>query len=252
MAFRALYSSAVKFKYIVQSLAKIVDEIPFIAVPDGIETYVLTPDKTTMVVLKLPVTAFEEYEVEDKETFVVSSDEINRVAKRGARNDLVELKLDRDNRRLEVNFMDKKTSVVRSFYVTLRESVVEELVEPQVELTVSMKLESKILKDIIGDAKIVSDEIEFIAYEDRVEVIASAQPKTYKAVLREGEPLIGYNVSGSVPIKSKYSIDLLKATFKAVSSAKTVSVEYGESLPMKIIFDLPGGGILTYWISPRV
>lgn len=253
VAFKAVYPSATKFKYIVQTIAKVMDEVPFIATSDGLEVRALTPDKTTMIVLKLPMMAFEEYNLEEeKKTFIVSSDELNRVAKRGARNDLVELKLDEDRRRLEVNFIDKKTGVVRSFYVALREGIVEELAEPQVELTVNIKLESDLFKDIISDAKIVSDEVEFIAYEDRLEVEASALPKIYKGVFREGDPLISFNVAGSVPVRSKYSIDLLKACTKATSAAKTASIEYGESLPMKIVFDLPGGGILVYWVSPRM
>ena len=125
VAFKAVYPSATKFKYIVQTVAKVMDEAPFIATSDGLEVRALTPDKTTMIVLKLPMMAFEEYNLEEeRKTFIVSSDELNRVAKRGTRNDLVELKLDEDRRRLEVNFIDKKTGVVRSFYVALIEGMV--------------------------------------------------------------------------------------------------------------------------------
>ncbi len=253
MGFRAVYPAATKFKYIVQTIAKIMDEIPFTATQEGLEVRALTPDKTTMIVLRLPMIAFEEYELdEDKKSFIVSSDELNRVAKRGTRNDMVELRLDEDNRRLVVNFVDKKTGVVRSFYVPLREGIVEELMEPQVDLEVTLRLEADDFKEIINDAKIVSDEVEFIAYEDRLEVISVAQQKRYRGVFKEGEPLIQLTVKGNAPVKSKYSIDLLKAATKAASAAETATIEYGESLPMRITFDLPGEGVLVYWVSPRL
>ena len=253
MSFRAVYPAATKFKYIVQTIAKIMDEIPFTATQEGLEVKALTPDKTTMIVLRLPVTAFEEYELqEDKKSFIVSSDELNRVAKRGTRNDLVELRLNEEQRRLEVNFIDKKTGVTRSFYVPLREGIVEELAEPQVELTVMVRMDADDFKEIINDAKIVSDEVEFIAYEDRLEAVTSEAQKSYHGVFREGDPLLSISVSGNAPVKSKYSIDLLKASTKATSAAETATIEYGESLPMRITFDLPGGGILVYWISPRM
>lgn len=253
MSFRAVYPAATKFKYIVQTLAKVMDEIPFTATPEGLEVKTLTPDKTTMIILKLPITAFEEYDLtEDKKFFVVPADELNRVAKRGTRNDMVELKLDEERRRLEINFIDKKTSVTRSFYIPLRESVAEELAEPQVELTVTARMEADDFKDIINDAKIVSDEVEFAAHDDYLEVAAVSTQKKYTGIFRVGDPLISYEVRGSTPVRAKYSIDLLKATTKATSAADVVTVEYGEALPMRISFDLPSGGVLIYWVSPRI
>ncbi|ABM81116.1 DNA polymerase sliding clamp [Hyperthermus butylicus] len=253
MGFRAVYPAATKFKYIIQTIAKVMDEIPFIVAQDGLDVRTLTPDKTTMIILRLPVTAFEEYQLdEDKKTFIVLADELNKVAKRGTRNDIVELKLDEEHRRLEVNFIDKKTNVVRSFYVSLREGTVEELAEPQVELTVTAKMMADDFKNVINDAKIVSDEVEFAAYEDRIEVYAESAQKKYMGVLKVGMPLITLNVEGGTPIRAKYSIDLLKAAVKATTAANTVTLEYGEALPMRLSFDLPGGGLLIYWISPRV
>lgn len=251
--FRATYPNASKFKYIVQTIVKLMDEVPFIAKGDGLEVKALTPDKTTMIVLALPFTAFEDYSVEgDKVSFIVASDELNRVAKRGTRNDLVELKLDTERRRLEVGFIDRKTGITRNFHIALREGSVEELVEPQVELSVSVRMEASELKDIINDAKVVGDEIELIAYNDRLEAVTESAQKKYRAVLSEGEALLSISVEGSEPVRSKYSIDLLKAATKAASTAEVVTLEYGESLPLKIIFELPGGGTLTYWVSPRM
>ena len=253
MSFRAIYPIATKFKYIVQTIAKVMDEIPFIASPEGLEVRALTPDKTTMIVLRLPSTVFDSFELaEEKKSFIVSADELNRIAKRGTRNDIVELKLDEERRRLEVNFHDKKTGVVRSFYVGLREGVVEELSEPQVELNVTARMMAEDFKNIINDAKIVSDEVEFRTYEDKIEVFAESTQKRYKGVLVQGDPLLSLDVSGNTPVTAKYSIDLLKATLKAASAADTVTLQYGEALPMRLSFDLPGGGILVYWVSPRI
>jgi proliferating cell nuclear antigen len=253
MAFRAVYPAATKFKYIVQTIVKVMDEVPFIATQDGLDVRTLTPDKTTMVILRLPLTSFEEYQLdEEKKTFIVPADELNRVAKRGTRNDIVELKLDEEHRRLEINFIDKKTNVVRTFYVPLREGVVEEITEPQVELSVTAKMMADDFKSIINDAKIVSDEIEFAAYEDRIEVYAESAQKKYMGILKMGAPLITLSVEGTTPVRAKYSIDLLKATTKATTAADTVTVQYGEALPMRLSFDLPGGGLLIYWVSPRV
>ncbi len=248
-----VYPTATKLKYIVQTITKTLDEIPFIATPEGLEVKRLTPDKTTMVILRLPITSFEEYDLggEEEVTFIVSSDELNRVLKRGTRNDIVEIELEEDKRRIKIAFKDKKTNVTRTFYIETREGIVEKLSEPQVELTVSAKMLTDDLKNIINDAKMVGDEIDLIAYEDRLEAQTITPQKTYLNRLYADQGLLSYNISATPPIRSKYSVDLLKPVTKATTAADTVTLEYGEALPLRLSFDLPGGGILVYWISAR-
>ncbi len=252
MVFRCIYPAATKFKYIVQTIVKILDEVPFIATSEGLEVRTLTPEKTTMIILRMPTTSFEEYQLEEEEkTFIVPADDLNKVAKRGTRNDLVELALEEEQRRLRVTFIDKKTSVTRTFYVPLREGVVERLSEPQVELTVSLKMLADDLKNIINDVKLVGDEAEFIGLEDRFEVRSVTPQREYHGVFEVGNPLITYDIRGEAPVRSKYAIDLLKASTKAASAADAVTVEFGEGLPLRLAFDLPGGSSLIYWITPR-
>ncbi len=253
MGFRALYPAATKFKYIMQTIAKLLDEIPFTALPDGLEVRTLSPDKTTMIILRMPSTSFEEYELdEDRKVFVLPADELNKAAKRGTRNDMVEMVLEEDKHRLRLTFIDKKTSVQRTFYIPLREAVVEELGEPQVELSVEARMLTDDFKAIINDAKLVGDEVEFTTYEDRIEVKCHSAQKEYQAIFQVGSPLVSLDVRGTPPIRSKYAIDLLKASLKATQTAESVVLEYGESLPMKLTFELPGGSTLVYWVSPRV
>ncbi|NPA04495.1 MAG: DNA polymerase sliding clamp [Crenarchaeota archaeon] len=253
MSMRAVYPAATKFKYIVETLAKAIDEIPFIATPEGITVKSLSPDKTTMIVLNMPASSFEEYEVsQDKVTFVVGADELRKAAKRGTRNDVLEIRVDLDARKLILVFRDKKTNISRSFDVPLRESIVEELAEPQVELTVTAQLIADDFKLIVRDAKLVSDEIEFKAYEDRIEAITSSMQKQYKCIMDTSGGLISLEVRGKTPVTAKYAVDLLQAGMKAAQAAQTVTMEYGEALPMRLVFSLPAGSTLVYWISPRI
>ncbi len=254
MSMRAVYPAATKFKYIVETLAKAIDEIPFIATPEGLVVRSLSPDKTTMIVLNMPMTSFEEYEVsQDKVTFVVSSDDLRKAAKRGTRNDILEIKVDVEARKMLLIFRDKKTNISRTFDVPLRESVVEELAEPQVELTVTARLDANGFKLVIRDAKLISDEVEFRAYEDRLEAHASSMQKQYKCVMDMASgSLLDITVRGKTPVTAKYAVDLLQACMKAAQAAGTVTVEYGEALPMRLVFELPAGSTLVYWVSPRI
>ena len=249
MVFRAIYPAGTKFKYIVQTLAKSLDEIPFIATPEGLMVRSLSPDKTTMLVLNMPSITFNEYECDTEETFIIDADELNRVAKRGTRNDLVELRLDRESRRFVVSFKDKKTGISRSFNLTLREGTVEKISEPKVSLSVMAKMLTDDFKHILRDIKLVGDEVEFIAYENKLEIKCITPQKEYQSILELDKPLLTLIVSQ--PSSATYAVDLLETTLKATTAAEAVTIEFGTNLPLKLTFELPGGGILVYWIAPR-
>ncbi len=252
MVFRAVYPAATKFKYIAQTISKIVDEIPFIATPDGLFVKSLSSDKTTMIILQIPVTAFEEYQCdEDKVTFIVNADEFSRISKRGTRNDLVELELEKENRRLRLGFIDKKTGVTRTFYLELREGVVEDLGEPNVELPIIARMLTDTFKNALRDAKIVDEEVEIVAEGEEKLIIRSITPqREYHNIMERDKALISFRSSVD-KARARYSLELLEATLKATTAAEALTLEFGEGLPLKLTFDLPGGSTLTYWIAPR-
>lgn len=250
MVFRAVYSATPKFKYIAQTLVKVADTIPFLATPDGIVVRTLSPDKTTMISLSLPAIAFDEYECDSEEGFLVSSDEFNRIIKRGTRNDILEMILEREYRRLRIVFRDKKTGVIRTFNVQLREGSVEKLSEPKIELSATIRMLASDFKNLVRDAKIVGDEIEFITTKDKFIAVTETQQRVYRCVMELDRPLISLIVKKD-EVRSTYGIELLEATLKAAMAANTLTLEYGENLPVKVEFDVPGGGLLTYWVAPR-
>ncbi len=250
MSFRALYPSASKFKYIAQTLAKIADEIPFTVNENGLFVKTLSPDKTTMISLNIPSLAFDEFECPEETTFIVSSDEFNRTARRGSRNDMVELVLERENRRLRMAFIDKKLGYKRTFYVQLKEGIIEKLPEPKLKLPAIVRMVSDDFKNIIKDAKIVGDEIEFVATSDKLEARTITPQKEYYNIMKPDRPLISLMVEES-EVRSTYGIDLLEITLKAIAASETVTLEFGSSMPMKVTFDVPGGGTLVYWVAPR-
>jgi len=251
MMFRAIYPNAVKFKYIAQTMAKITDDVPFTASEEGLSASVLSPDKTTMTVLSIPSTAFEEFEVDGKTSFIVSSSELNRIARRGTRNNSIEFLLEEEERRLRVSFIDEKTGLTRTFYMQLREGVVEPLREIKLELPVSVRMLASDFKDLLRDAKIVGDEIELVAEGSRLEARCITQQKEYYNIMEEGAPLISIMNSGE-KASARYSLDALQAALKATSAAESMTLEFGQDLPLKLVFELPGGGVLTYWVAPRV
>ncbi len=248
--FRAVYPSASKFKYITQTLAKIVDEIPFYAEPDNLEVRVLSPDKTTMTILKIPSIAFEEYLCDEETFFVVSSDELNRIARRGTRNDVIVLEVDMENKVLKFMFKDKKTGIERVFHLGLKERVEERLPEPSLELAVTARLLSDDYKNIIRDLKIVGEEVVFMYREGKLTIKSSTQQKEYEGVFEQDNPLITLSSTVDQAV-ARYSVGLLEATLKAATASKNVEIQFDTDKPLRVEFELPTGGSIIYWIAPR-
>ena len=250
MGFRILYRSASKFKYITQTIAKITDITPLMVNGSGLTVRTLSPDKTTMVSLNLPVSAFEEFECTGEYVVPVSSDELNKTVRRGTRNDMLEFTFEDGNRELKLSFIDTKLNVKRTFSVPIRDVAVDKLPEPKIKLTVSMRMLAEDFKSLLGDAKIAGDEVEFLASKDKVEVKSITPQREYYSLLTLDKPLISLNVEQEST--ATYAIDLLEASLKAVGAAESIMLEFGQGLPMRITFELPTGGTLVYIVAPRI
>jgi proliferating cell nuclear antigen len=248
--FRATYPSGSKFKSIASAIVKITDEAPFYIKPEALEVKVFSPDKTAMVIVKIPSVAFEEYNFEVEDYFVVSSSDLNRVLRRGTRTDILVLELDKSVGVLKTVFRNKKTGVERTFFVELKQSIPEEVPDLDIELGVTVTMLASDFKLLIRDLKTVGDYATFHFKENKLHVYSSEQQKEYRAILEEGSPLI--SVASTVDeAKASYSIDLLRLATRAASASKNITLSFDNDKPMKIVFELEGGGSITYWLTPR-
>uniref|UniRef100_A0A7J3ZL03 DNA polymerase sliding clamp n=1 Tax=Fervidicoccus fontis TaxID=683846 RepID=A0A7J3ZL03_9CREN len=239
-----------KFKNITQVLTKIVDVTPLFINEMGVTIKSLSDDKTTMLVLRLPPEAFETVEFEEPLAFKVGTKELHRIARRGTRNDILELSVDRENRILKLEFRDRKTDIVRTFEVPISFEGVEELSEPKVDLPVRSEMLASDFKDIISDAKLVGEELEMLYKDNTIYVRLEGAGRSYEAVLRENEPLL--SISSTVDeARAKYGVDLLAATVRAASASTTMTLHFGTALPIRIAFEMPEVGTLVYWVAPR-
>lgn len=249
--FRASYTSASKFKHIAQALAKITDEAPFFITQDMFEARILSPDKTTMIILKIPSISFEEYEVDEQETFIVSTSDLNKIIRRATRNDVLVFEYLKEENKLKIIFRNKKTGVERSFLIEARSGIGEIPSEIKTELGVTARFVADDYKQIIRDLKIVGEEAIFHYKEGKLYITAHAQQKEYRGEFSEGNPLTYLSATVN-EAKSIYSVSLLEATLKPIQSAKHITLSFDTDKPAKIEFEITEGGYMIYWIVPRV
>lgn len=249
--FKAVYPKAPRFKPLAQAVSKISDEAPIYVSVDGLEIRALSPDKTALLIVKLPAIVFEEFSVENKVSFSVASSELNRVSRRAGRNDAMVMELIKENNVLRVGYRDVKTSVERSFYLNLLNYELQEIGEPRIDFNVTVKMLTSDFKQIVRDVKAVGDEAVFHYKDNKLYVISRTMQKEYVGEFSEGNPL-SYLSSTKDDVKATYSIDILEAAIKATSASKTLTIQFDQDKPLRIEFEIVGGGSLIYWIVPRV
>ncbi|ABN70100.1 DNA polymerase sliding clamp subunit B [Staphylothermus marinus F1] len=249
--FRASYTATSKFKYIAQTIAKITDEAPFYATQDALEVRVLSPDKTTLTIVKIPSIAFEEYEVDGEKYFVIGADELNKIVKRGTRNDILVFELDEEKNQLKIIFRNKKTGIERSFVIETKPRTLEKIPEPQIDLGVTARFVADDYKHIIRDLKIIGEEAVLHYKEGKLYIYSHAEQKEYRGEFSEGNPLT-YLSATIDEARAKYSVGLLEATLKPIQAAKFVTVSFDRDKPVKIEFEITEGGYIVYWIVPRI
>jgi proliferating cell nuclear antigen len=247
---RVTYGAASKFKYVTQALAKINDEGIIVFTEDMVGASVLSPDKVTMAILKMPSTSFDEFIVDEELGLTVRLDELNKVAKRATRNDDLILEYDAEQQILRVSLRDRKTGVLRQFDITSNPVEEYKLREPKAEFTARIQMEADDFKAIVQDAKVVGDLVLFEAKEDEFRVSVEGEEKLYEWIMKPDDPLISLDVDEES--RSAYTRQSLEAAAKPTGASDIVKLSFPTDFPLQLEFTLPNGEKLFIYTAPSV
>jgi len=248
LGLRVVYSAGSKFKYVTQALAKTNDEGDLIFTLDEMIAYVLSPDKSTLAVLRVPMTSFDEYDVSEEMYFRIRNDEFNKIIKRATRNDEIIIEYDAEQEALKITLLDKKTGAERVFYLPVIVLEKAEIKEPKMEGTVVATMVADDLKTLIQDANLVADVVELEAKEDTLVARASGQEREYEWTMKENDPLLSLDIIEES--RSQYAVSQLQAATKPAGAAETAKLEFETDYPLKITFLLPNGERLVIYVTP--
>ena len=250
MVVRVAHPAPSKFKYITQTLAKINDEGDIFFSLEGFVAYLMSPDKTSLAVLRAPITAFDEYSVDEEVVLRLRTDELNKIVKRATRNDTLIFEFEAGTDTLKVILEDRKTGMTRTFYLPVIVLEAKEIKEPKMEGKAKFILEADDFKSMIQDAKIVGDVLELKATENEVIASATGEEKEYEWIMKDGDPLLSLSVvEESV---SSYTINSMQALTKPTGAAESVTVEFESNYPLKATFTFPNTEKLVIYVAPAL
>ncbi|MCS7107323.1 MAG: hypothetical protein NZ902_04380 [Acidilobaceae archaeon] len=242
---RLFYDRAERFKHLTHALSRLNDEVFMEVNKDGARFWLMSPDKTSMAYIYLPYHSFSEFEVPVETAFSLSTDELDKVMRRAARNDqlLVE---DREDA-LDFVLVSKREGIERRFSLpaSRREERFRDLkIRPTVEFTMT----SEDFKVLLSDVKLVSDSVTFRAEEGQVIATARGEEKSYEWVLKENDPLLSLSVRE--PAEASYSTSALEVAMRPILASQEIRISYATEHPMKMSFAVEGEEIMVIYIAP--
>jgi len=248
MKLRFIFPDAKEWRYLIQSLATLIDEANFVATEEGLRLRALDPSRIAMVDLFIPRDAFEEYEIENGEIKIgLNFDDLDKIIRRGKADERVRFEVEEN--RLRVIFLGRAE---RAFSLPLLDIAGEELPSPKVTFNVKAKMLSDTLRDALKDAELVSDTIKFIGEESVLKMEAKSDRGEVEAKFSlESGSLLEYDVSE--PSSALYGLSYLTDIVgKAYRVSDIATLEFSTNKPLSLSFNVTENGVLRYYLAPRM
>lgn len=245
---RVVFPTAKGLKNIVASTVAFLNEATFMAKEDGLHLLAVDPGRIAVINLEIGLNSFLEYEV-NNERFTVALNDLKKILSKAKAKDTVVFEL--DNNKLVVSLKSRTT---KKFKLPLIET--EEWGElnsfPELDLPVIVELDAKTFKEIIESAKVVSDEIKFLAKpeESTLSIIASGDIKEMIVDLTlNDEPVLNLEVPQKAV--AHYGVGHLDRLTKISSIADTVVLRYDSNKPLHLKYNLVDRLKYEVLLAPR-
>ncbi|RLI33741.1 proliferating cell nuclear antigen (pcna) [Candidatus Bathyarchaeota archaeon] len=247
--FRIVVSDARAWRKLLDAISTLVEEATFDIKPEGVFLRAMDPSHVAMVDFEYQKDAFQEFECSEATKICIGLGEMLKLLKRVGSGETLEMSLDPNENRLIMKLTGRYT---RRFALPLLQPSVPELPTPKLAFDAHVKLDSDHLKDAILEVSNVSDQVRFIASQEKLSLIGESETGKVEIDFEKDNPSVyEFNVQGEV--KALYGIGFLEDMVKAGSgSSKIVSVDFSTDKPVKLDFELPLKGRLTYYLAPRI
>jgi proliferating cell nuclear antigen len=247
--FKASVSDAKLWKNLLAAISTLIEEADFNATPDGIKLRSMDPSHVAMVDFEWQKTAFEEYTCQEPTKIRVNIASMLKLLKRVGSDEILEMLYDEKTRKLNLTLKGK---MMRKFTIPTLDPAQEEVPTPKITFNSKVKLTTSTLRDIIDDVQAVSDNVRLETTPEKLTAAATTELSSAVIELeKSSEMLIELDVKE--PSKATFNLNYLSEITKAgASAAEIVTVEFSSNMPIRLEFDIPQQGRLSYYLAPRI
>jgi len=225
----------------------LVSECKLNTTPDGIEITAVDPANVGMVDLSIDESVFEAYEA-DGGTLGINLEKLLDVVGMGDSGDLVDLKLNEETRKLEIEI----SGLSYTLALIDPDSIRKEPDIPDLELDATLVFESSTLSRGITAADLCSDHVTLSADPDAEAFHIAAEGDTDDVDLEvDNGELLSAEVGDDC--EAMFSLDYLSDMERPIGGDTEVSLRLGSEMPIKLRYSLADGDVsVTNMLAPRI
>lgn len=235
------------FSNFIKALKSLLDDVLLKFREEGIEFLALDPSRVVLVSLKLPVTVFKEYEVEEEVNVGVRVPSLAKFIGRLKGSESLILEYD-DNKIINIVLEGKSKRKFRMLPVEVDET---ELEIPELPYEFSFEIGVKDFEEIIEDAMLI-DEVLKIVVDKYAVVFKSIGVKDFEAKLNgnDGGVSIEQIEEQASESKSQFGIKYLKDVVKVLKVSENTRLMIGNEMPLYAKSKI-GDGSVEILLAPR-
>lgn len=214
---------------------------------DGLQIRVVDPANVAMAQMELDADAFESYET-DGGLLGVDLERLETVLGMADSDDVVELDLDEDTRKLhiEIDGLEYDLALIDP------ESIRQEPDIPDLDLAGTYVFEGSRIDRAVTAADLCSDHIAIEGAGDSELVFAAEGDTDDVEVTLEDRDLLSSALEGDA-CRSLFSLDYLQDMKRPLGAATAVSLLVGDELPIKLRYSLADGDVsVVNLLAPRI
>jgi proliferating cell nuclear antigen len=246
---RLQFPDARSFRDLVDTLAKIMDEVKFIITPEGVKASGMDASRTALIDLFFGREAFLEYELsEDREEAYMGMQlsTLSNMLKKGKKGEPLTFIISDDRILLKID-----SAVVKKFLLPNIEVLSDVPGEIKLEFDVEASVISDSLKKALRDVEIIGEIVEFEATEDSLIIRAKGGGGRAQTIFSRDSAALTY-LEVKNPARSAYDVAYIKSVLNLTKIADSVDIKFSTDKPLELVFKapMPGEARVRYLVAP--
>lgn len=248
---KAVFLDARLWRYVLKELAEFLETVGIRFSPtEGVKLKAMDPSHVMLVDLSIPVTAFEEYNVEKETTLLIPLDPVAKILRRARKTD--KLMIISDGSKLTLGLVSKG-DVERVFTLPLLTGSYEEIPELSIEFEAQAKILGPTFAVALSILEEIGDVLKIKATKEGISLISSSELSEIEIPFTVATGvLIDYQPPSSVDeIVNAYSMEYISMLTSIAKLAEAIAIKLGKDMPCEISSELISSTQLKIYIAPR-